>query len=584
MMLKAACRSRSVGHCGNPRRPAPGGPVLAAILSTALSGAAAGAGPATTAPGPDAATFRPSTAGKKLLLYGGPSLEEANALPPDRRPAFDGLINGGGGLVFRDRLDEAEVMAWAEKTAAMPFGRYTDNFTLCYAVPGQKPEDFDWFDDLSFIIENWRIMGAAARRAGFKGICFDSEYYEGHPLFGYARMRHAREKSFQEYAARVRQQAAEMMKAACRDFPDIAILLLFGYSGSFNGVPQHPNSRQENYTLVAAFVDGLLSACPPGATVHDMHEQAFSFRVPGSYRRARAMMKDLLVETSHDPDRYRRHHRAGFSFWADCWENASEGRPFSVEVFDLNFYTPHEFAYSLHHALAWSDRYVWMWPGVIDWWKQTARTVDAEGRQVVRPLPAEYFCTLEQAHQEYVPEPPRRRRPNTYRNEPAARQEGFSDEETFGDLWRDHEPLGDLPETWRFRIDPDETGRDSGWHLPACDDSDWQPIRIREFWENQGFSPYDGQAWYRLRWTPPELPPGRRIFLAFGAVADEAQVFVGGRSLYASPFGRNIRHERFLVDVTDVLAAGRPADIAVRVWNTGWCGGIWKSVKLIASK
>jgi len=182
-----------------------------------------------------------------------------------------------------------------------------------------------------------------------------------------------------------------------------------------------------------------------------------------------------------------------------------------------------------------------------------------------------------------VPAPPRDRKPNTYRNEAAATQQGFADEETFGDLWKDYELLADLPEQWRFRTDPDEVGRREGWQTAAHDDAGWETLRIREFWENQGHSPYDGQAWYRLAYAPEKLPAGKRIFLAFGAVADEAEVFVNGRPLFASPYGQNMRHERFLVDVTDELKAGRPNCIAVRVWNTGWCGGIWKSVKLIAA-
>ena len=96
--------------------------------------------------------------------------------------------------------------------------------------------------------------------------------------------------------------------------------------------------------------------------------------------------------------------------------------------------------------------------------------------------------------------------------------------------------------------------------------------------------PYDGAAWYRLDYTPPELPADKRIYLAFGAVSEEAAVYVNGRQVYASRFGENIRHKRFLVDVTGMLQAARPCCLAVRVWNTGWCGGIWKNVKLVAEK
>lgn len=529
-----------------------------------------GASPRSTA-GED---FVPSTKGKKFLCYRGPVVGD-----PDI--AIDGVISGGA-MAFQKKLDAAQQDEWASKMAGTDFKSHTDNFYLCYSYPGKDATEFDWYDDLEWVVENWRIMAAAAKKANFKGICFDSEYYAGLPLFGYSQMRHHETRSYDDYRKQVCKQGAAMMRAVNEEYPDITILFLFGYSGSYCGVPQHPVSREKIYTLVSAFVDGLLSECGPDARIFDMHEQSFSFRVPGSYARARAMMADIMPEKSFDADRYRRNHRAGFSFWADCWENASQGRPFDPVTFDNNYYTPEEFAYSLHHALAYSDGYVWMWPGVLKWWDRTCQWKDAEGKEITAPLPQEYIDALKIAHQPVVPEPPRDRKPNTYRNLPAYTQEGWSDRRTFDDLWSEYEFITDLPIWWRFKIDPDEEGIKRGWHEPGFDDSQWDWFRIREFWEVQGVSPYDGAAWYRLDYTPPRLPEDKRIYLAFGAVSDEAAVYVDGRQRHASRFGDNIRHERFLVDVTDELESGRPCTLAVRVWNTGWCGGIWKNVKLIA--
>ena len=514
--------------------------------------------------------------GKKLLSYRGP-------IAGDPRIAFDGVITGGD-LCFRDKSDPAKLEAWATATAAINFGRHTDNFYLCYSVPGATAADFDWFDEQPFITENWRLMARAAKRAGFKGLCFDSEYYEGLPLFGYGRARHAKSRTIEEYRARVRQRGAEIMRAVNAEFPDVTILFLFGYSGNFNGVPQHPASREKLYTLVSAFVDGMLSEAGPTATIHDMHEQGFSFRISGSYERARAMMTDLMPELSFDPAAYRRHHRAGFSFWADCWENASEGRPLRVDDLEANYYTPAEFAWSVHQALRWSDKYVWMWPGVFDWWTGTCRTVDANGKPVVAPIPAGYIEALGLAHRPELTAPPRERRPNTYRVLAARTQEGWSDAETFGDLSGKYEVIYDLPVEWTFRTDPDEVGEGEGWSRPGAAADGFKPIQIREFWEPQGYSPYDGAAWYRLAWTPPALPACKRVVLAFGGVADEATVWLDGEPTYRSRFGENIRHKPFMVDVTGRIRPGRPINLAVRVWNTGWCGGIWKSVKLVAAK
>ncbi|MHC4744808.1 MAG: sugar-binding domain-containing protein, partial [Planctomycetota bacterium] len=520
--------------------------------------------------------FRPSTRGKKLLCFRGPVVG-------DDEIHFDGVITGGP-MVFYRKVDTEQQAAWAEKTAALDFGRHTDNFYVCYSYPGKTADDFDWFDEMDWIVENWRIIAAAAKKARFKGICFDTEYYEGLPLFCYEKMRHAGTKSFQAYRRQVFRRSAQIMRAASKEFPDVKILLLFGYSGSYYGVPQHPVSREKIYTLVSAFVDGLLSECGPEAEVYDMHEQAFSNRIPGSYARQRAMMTDPMRDESFEPGRYQKHHRAGFSFWADCWENASQGRPFDVKQLDNNYYTPDEFAYSLHHALAYSDGYVWMWPGVMKWWDRTAKTLDADGKEVQCPLPQGYIDALKIAHQVSVPEPPRHRKPNTYRNLPAHTQEGFADSETFDDLWNRYDFVEDLPVSWRFQVDPNEIGETSGWHKPNFNDRDWPKIKIREFWENQGYSPYDGAVWYRLKYKVPSLPEGKKVFLAFGAVSDEASVYINGKLRYASLYGENTRHKRFFVDVTDLVKSGQECVIAVRVWNVNWCGGIWKNVKLITGK
>jgi hypothetical protein len=497
--------------------------------------------------------------------------------------AFDGLILGGE-MPFFHKVNAEALDKFAEQMREVPFKRYTDNFYLCYSATGEDDKDFDWFHDFDWIIDNWRQMAAAAKKGGFKGICFDSEYYAGRPLFGYTRAKYHEEKSFAAYEAQVRLRGAEIMRAINESFPDVTLIMLFGYSGAFYGVPQHPYSAREKYALVPAFVDGMLSECGPEATIHDMHEQAFSFRESGAYARARAMMKNLSPMHSRVPEAYHAHHRAGFSVWADCWGDNSKGRVLDLEQFDNNYYTPDELAWTIHNALRYSDKYVWMWPGAFQFWNGQVKVVDDEGKEVQQPIPEAYLNALARAHEPHLERPPIDRASNTWRNQSAAKQEGYSDEWTFSDLWDTHEQLGDLPETWWFHTDPREVGDEQGWFKPDHPDRDWDEIRIREFWELQGHSPYDGCAWYRLRYTPPDLPAKRRAYLAFGGVAEEASVYVNGRRLYDSVYGDNIRHKRFLVDVTDVLQAGRENLIAVRVWNTGWCGGIWKSVKLIAEK
>jgi beta-galactosidase/beta-glucuronidase len=166
----------------------------------------------------------------------------------------------------------------------------------------------------------------------------------------------------------------------------------------------------------------------------------------------------------------------------------------------------------------------------------------------------------------------------------AADLPGWSDEETFGDLWENFEWITDLPQRWRFALDPKGRGAQEGWFGPDFEDSGWPEIEIREFWEHQGepYRYYDGVAWYRTRFQVPSLPPGRRLYLAFGAVNDEATVYLDGQPLSIAEAGR--KGPRFLVEVTDQMRPGAGNLLAVQVTEGGGLGGIWKNVKLVAAK
>ena len=87
------------------------------------------------------------------------------------------------------------------------------------------------------------------------------------------------------------------------------------------------------------------------------------------------------------------------------------------------------------------------------------------------------------------------------------------------------------------------------------------------------------------------MPEGKKIYLAFGAVAHGAEVYVNGRLAgrhnmdgWAYAVGDPWK-KRLLIDVTGLVQAGTDNTLAVRVVDYGpWGGGIWRPVKLIAEK
>lgn len=288
------------------------------------------------------------------------------------------------------------------------------------------------------------------------------------------------------------------------------------------------------------------------------------------------------------PDRYQRHVQAGFAVWPDNWSGPPPRgrRSFNVSNVEDNYYTPAELAYATHWALAYSDRYVWVWTESINWWPGWVWVYTAAGGRDEYPIPPGYIEALELARRDKVPVPPVRSldKVSPFPPSRARDQRGWSDDDTFGPLWTEYEPVCDVPPRWRFRLDPDDVGVREGWHHRDFDHRNWAIIRSREFWEPQGYDGYDGPAWYRTWFRPGKLPAGRRLYLPFGAVDEVAWVYVDGRLVCVHDVGMQGWTERFLVDVTGLLHEGQNTLIAVRVLDTIGAGGIWKSVKLVTPK
>jgi hypothetical protein len=117
----------------------------------------------------------------------------------------------------------------------------------------------------------------------------------------------------------------------------------------------------------------------------------------------------------------------------------------------------------------------------------------------------------------------------------------------------------------RTAFRPEVVDLDGQWgfipqDIPLADvrQADREPISVPGLWEAQGWLDLDGPAWYV---RDVELADATGYWtLTFGAVMDEAEVYVNGAFV-----GRHTGpYTPFSFDVTDVLGAG-PNEIAVRV-------------------
>ncbi len=513
----------------------------------------------------------------------------------------DGTKSEALGRLFRtDRLRIEDMAVGIADVQAAQAGakRFEDNFLLTYLTTGQKSIVApDWFDpEFDAVVHNWKVAADFCKRTGLAGILFsDSAWYGTNP-WTYGGLKYEETRTAREYADQAFKRGAQIMRAINEVHPDLHIVFI-------NGPAESRGARDDgaHFALLRAFVDGLLSECTGNARITG--QMGLDYRSPVSFAAARRFAEQTLRSLSRvREEQFDKHFRVAFALIL------SPQMPFdfSSENTGRNYYTPEEFEYALHQALRHTDEYVWVYNDRCDWWDKGAHGTF---------IPRGYRDALLAARQPH-PDPPALRNPDPYiafkpvsantnlrRTDIASTPDGvtptphplafvpYDEKATFGDLWSDHAPLTELSSRWRFRADGANLGLGKGWSAHEFDDSGWLLIDSGLPWDEHGYRAYDGYGWYRQTLRAPALPAGKKIYLAFGAVAHGAEVYVNGHLAgqhnmdgWAYAFGDPWK-KRFRIDVTELLAEGRDNTIAVRVVDYGpWGGGIWKPVKLVAEK
>jgi hypothetical protein len=154
-------------------------------------------------------------------------------------------------------------------------------------------------------------------------------------------------------------------------------------------------------------------------------------------------------------------------------------------------------------------------------------------------------------------------------------------------------PVISFDPQWRF-----VTGDSTVYNSPGFDDSGWALIDMDKIWEEQGYDPYDGFAWFRTKIVIPStlkeksyLKDSLRIFL--GKINNFDQTFLNGQIIGVN--GRNMAADAMLdtnfihaptiywdLERRYTLAANDPRILwdqenvfAVRVYDEGGQGGMY---------
>lgn len=131
---------------------------------------------------------------------------------------------------------------------------------------------------------------------------------------------------------------------------------------------------------------------------------------------------------------------------------------------------------------------------------------------------------------------------------------------------------------WKFRLFDNPE-----WSKETLDESDWEDILVPSSWDAQGFSEYDGFAWYRKTFTLPAKFKGDDMLLLLGKIDDMDEVFVNGKFIGGTgkierKWGSNDEYNKYRVySVPDgLLKPGQKNVIAVRVYDQQLTGGIYE--------
>lgn len=309
--------------------------------------------------------------GKKVIEWGwdepGTKFLRENVEAMEQMP-FDGLVfhadtNRGGSFTWemwgKRKFELAEFQPAIDDLRATRFRKLTDRFLRVNVTPG----NVDWFDDgaMLVVIDNFGVAADVARQGSAKGFMFDVEQYNDQ-LFEYKKQKHQATKSFAEYQGKVRQRGREWIAAVARRYPEITILLPFGYS--ITRPPSGSDRSGVNYGMLADFLDGMWEACPDGVKIVDAWESSYTYKRPEQFRAAYETIKKKSAAWSAVPEKYLR-VQAGFGLWMDCNWRATG---WHESDFSKNHFSPADFEAAVRAALEVSDEYVWIYTEQPRWW------------------------------------------------------------------------------------------------------------------------------------------------------------------------------------------------------------------------
>ena len=224
-------------------------------------------------------------------------------------------------------------------------------------VIGNSPPDF--FDNWAVPLENFRNLARALKEAGLRGIFFDNEQYFS-PWAAYpAGVAYAATKSLADYQAQAIVRGRQVMQAMVAEYPEIVVVTMHGPYLSMAAAPIELGfyPTNEHFALLGPFFAGFQEGAGPLSENVDGGE-LYTLRTAEEFQKNYEWRKTTIASEEIDCEfispilRKRWADRSSLAY--GIFDRPIFGRPMD----------PPTLTQTLTHALARSDRWVWLYAEV----------------------------------------------------------------------------------------------------------------------------------------------------------------------------------------------------------------------------
>ena len=471
-------------------------------------------------------------------------------------------------------------------------GRFRHNILW---TSGTRRMNGNWFDDdwwKNIACNNAKVMAEVYKRGNFVAVWADVETggaVPGAPLTWKNSWMDGKH-SFEACAAKARQRGREWMTAFTSVAPDFKLILSHSY-----GLVEillagrgREGLSEINYGLLPAFIDGLLEGCGERGQVIDSGETTYGTMTYAGYMAWRKWDQLSAEELSQVPHLLNRNYRHATALWID-FEARSQG--WHDDDLDKNHFSPQRMRQALYNAMAASDEFVWTYAINAHWWPNRAPVPSFDANY--RPTPATRKLLLPDA---YMSEVAKVREPHDLSWHPGRTHEtgyeapDFDSDAAIKALDDQYQQVADLSDGWLFHPADSSTTSALSWGIPLYTYGpniekayDFQPIKLGDYWENQGVK-LDGTGVYRRKFVVPEASRGKRLYLAVGPATGRTTMYIAKVGSRGKAVGRFQGDSVTVLDVTDAIDPDGDNYLSLVVASPAGPGGVYGTLQLLANE